>query len=91
MDETIQSPLTPEKALDSEALNFLERQIPALAADAVREAYRTALASGHSVVEAKGDALFEVFNDGTRRFLKRLDQDAPAREPVAVGSKLVLR
>ena len=91
MDETTRSPLRPQDTLDSDALDSLEQQIPQLAADAVRVAYQTALASGHGVVEAAGGSLFEVFADGTRRFVKRLDEPAQPPTPVARGSRLVLR
>jgi len=70
-----------------EALDYLEEQIPALSASAVTVAYWAALASGQSVLEVEGDAIVEVFPDGTRRVVKATD---PALA-VEAGTKLVLR
>jgi len=48
----------------------LEMQFVAASGKAFAEARCAALASGLSVVEAQEGKLYEVFPDGTRRFLK---------------------
>lgn len=57
---------------NEQTLDFLERQIPELAAAAVVAAYHQALASGQSVLQVEGDELIEQFPDGTRRVVKTL-------------------
>ncbi|MBW3637713.1 MAG: hypothetical protein KY445_14805 [Armatimonadetes bacterium] len=44
---------------NEQTLDFLERQIPDLAAAAVVAAYHQALASGQSVLQVEGDELIE--------------------------------
>lgn len=70
-----------------QALDYLEEQIPALSASAVTVAYWAALAAGHSVLEVEGDAIVEVFPDGTRRVVKAIEPGTAA----VVGTKMVLR
>lgn len=72
--------------LTEEAIFYLEEHIPELAIAAITQAYWTALASGHTVLEAENGALVEVFPDGTRKFIKRL----PLRTKVIPGSKYEL-
>ncbi len=52
------------------ATDYLEAQIPALAAAAVRAAYCQALASGQRVLVSGQGGLYEVAPDGTQRFIK---------------------
>ena len=61
------------KRLSEAELDFLEQQIPALAAAAVTVAYYEALARGDSVLQVEGDELIEQFPDGTKRFVKKLE------------------
>ncbi len=70
-----------------QALDSLEEQIPALSAAAVTVAYWAALSAGHSVLEVEGDAIVEVFPDGTHRVVRAIE---PATLAVT-GTKLVLR
>ena len=60
------------KKLDEKTLDFLETQIPDLAAAAVTIAYNEALAAGLSVLQVEGDEIIEQFPDGTKRVVKRL-------------------
>jgi hypothetical protein len=60
-------------------LNQLEMEFPASAGDAFAGARARALAAGHAVVEADDGALYEVFADGTRKFLKKIKPAVPAR------------
>jgi len=55
-------------------LDFLEQQIPSLAAAATKIAYWKALSSGQSVLEAKDGFLCERHPDGSRVVLKELDK-----------------
>ena len=54
-------------------IDHLEKQIPALSGSAVTMAYWKTLASGGSVLETDGGAIYEVFPDGTRRFVKQIE------------------
>ena len=54
-------------------IDYLESQIPALSAAAVTVAYWKALAAGNSVLETDDGAIYEVFPNGTRRFVKKID------------------
>lgn len=62
------------KKLDEKTLDFLETQIPNLAAAAVTIAYNDALAAGLSVLQVEGDELVEQFPDGSKRVVKRLEK-----------------
>lgn len=73
-------------ALNEESLTYLEEHIPELFSAAVKQAYWGALASGSSVLQRDGDALVEVFPDGTRRFVEPL----PPRTIVEPGSRAKL-
>ena len=54
-------------------MRYVEDQIPELATQATQQAYWHTLASGNSVVVAQGGKLWEVFPDGTRRFIKEIE------------------
>ncbi len=58
--------------LDDKTLDFLEQQIPDLAAAAVTIAYNETLAAGLSVLQVEGDELIEQFPDGSKRVVKKL-------------------
>ena len=59
---------------DEEAIiDELEEQFPLLADAAFSKAREDTLAAGLSVVEADGDAIYEVFPDGTRKFVKSIE------------------
>lgn len=68
------------------SIELLENQIPALSGAAVNVAYLKTLASGGSVLKAEGGAIYEVFPNGERRFVKQIEP------PVAVklGQKIVI-
>jgi len=59
-------------ALSEQTLDFLESQIPELAAAAVVAARHAALASGLSVLQVEGEELVEQFPDGSRRVVEWL-------------------
>lgn len=66
-----------------QTLDFLESQIPALAAAAVVAARHNALASGLSVLQIEGDELIEQFPDGSRRLVKTLTPRVPVVLPTS--------
>lgn len=69
------------------ALDYLESQIPALAESAINVAYWKTLASGQSVMESDDGAIYEVFPDGTRRFVKQIERPTPVQR----GQKILIR
>jgi hypothetical protein len=56
-----------------------EDQIPMLAAMAVEQAYRQALAAGQHVLVADSGVLIDVAPDGTRRVVKQLEPNIPVK------------
>ncbi len=66
---------------------FLEEHIPELAYLAINQAYWRALASGYTVLEARGGAIVEIHPDGTEKFIKKL----PPSIPVTLGQRLEIR
>jgi hypothetical protein len=73
--------------LSEKALDYLEAHIPELAEVAFKQAYWAALASGSSVLVSEHGYLVEVFPDGTRKVIKKLDPWIPVKR----GQKLELR
>ncbi|MEI8235180.1 MAG: hypothetical protein WCH57_10915 [Verrucomicrobiota bacterium] len=71
----------PEQDID-----FLENQIPALSGAAVNMAYANTLASGGSVLEAKGGAIYEIFSNGNQRLVKQIEPPVPVQQ----GQKILL-
>lgn len=53
-------------------IDFLETQIPELAQAAVTIAFWEAMAAGHSVLEAHDGVIYEIFPDGSRKFIKQI-------------------
>ena len=60
------------RPLSEAELDFLEEQIPELAVAAGKAAFVRTLASGQSTLVAEGDAIYEVFPDGSKRLVKKL-------------------
>lgn len=58
---------------NEKVIDYLEQQIPELAAAATKIAYRQALASGSSVLISKNGEIVEVFPDGTRKFVRKIE------------------
>jgi hypothetical protein len=71
-----------EKAI----LDF-ERRIPLVSGEAFAAARAQTLAAGQSVLQSEQGALYEVFPDGTRRWLKAIEPATPVRK----GEKIMLR
>ncbi|NLO17320.1 MAG: hypothetical protein GX118_03930 [Arcobacter butzleri] len=53
-------------------LDFLESHIPELANSAVKKAYLDTLSAGLSVTQVIEDKIYEVFPDGTKKFIKEI-------------------
>jgi hypothetical protein len=68
-------------------IDFLETQVPRLAAAAFEIAFVKAISLGHSVMISKNDAVYELFPDGSERFVEPL----PPRTPVKPGTKISLK
>jgi hypothetical protein len=51
----------------------LESQFPAVSASAFAEAREQVLASGQSVLQSEEGAIYEVFPDGNRRLVKKIE------------------
>ncbi len=51
-------------------LDFLESHIPELANSAVKKAYLDTLSAGLSVTKVIEDKIYEIFPDGTKKFIK---------------------
>ena len=71
----------PEKTLD-----YLERQIPILSAAAVDVAYWQALAAGQRVLVSGKGGIYEVFPDGTQKFVKATEE--PLNVPVGTRARI---
>lgn len=54
-------------------LDFLESYIPELANSAVRKAYLDALSSGNSVTEVIQDKIYEIYPDGSKKYIKDVE------------------
>ena len=67
-------------------IDYLESQIPAVSGSALTIAYLQTLASGQSVLETDDGKIFEVFPDGSRKFVKEI---AP-RISMEKGKKVIL-
>ena len=72
--------------MTEESMRFLEEHIPDLADAAVKQAYWQALATGNSVLVSEEGALVEIFSDGTRKVLKKLEPQTA----VTLGQRLEL-
>lgn len=74
-------------AMDEESIEQMESQVPEWAQRAVEKAFQRALDAGQSVLIAEGDAIYEVFPDRSKKFVKRVE---PAT-PVKAGTIIKLR
>jgi len=65
----------------------LENQFPALSGSAFAAARERTLAAGQSVLQSFGGAIYEVFPDGTRKFVKQIETPIP----VTRGAKFIIQ
>ena len=56
-------------------IDFLENYIPDLAESAIRKAYLDALSSGNSVLISSDGAIYEIFPDGKKVFVKNIEKN----------------
>lgn len=62
---------------DEKSLQYLEEHIPELANLAFKQAYWQALAAGSSVLEVENGSIVEIFPDGTRKHIKKINAATP--------------
>lgn len=55
-------------------LDFLESYIPQLANSAVKKAYLDTLSAGKSVLEVIESKIYEIFPDGSKKYIKDIEQ-----------------
>lgn len=72
--------------ISEEALDYLEEQIPSLAAAAARVAYLQALATGQTVLVSGEGGIYQAFPDGSKKLVKAM----PAPLSVPVGTRVKL-
>ena len=65
-------------SLDEQQIEQLEREYPAASGGAFFKAYQQAVQAGLSVVVSENGAIFEVFPDGQRKFVKSITPPTPA-------------
>ena len=70
---------------NEKSLQFLEEHIPDLASAAFTQAYWQALANGSSVLKVEKGEIIEVFPDGSRKFIKKINPLIP----VPLGKKRI--
>jgi hypothetical protein len=73
--------------ITEESMRFLEEHIPELVGAAITQAYWQALATGNSVLQYNENAIYEVFPDGTRKWIK----DLPPQTPVTLGQQVIIK
>jgi hypothetical protein len=62
---------------NEQSMQFLEEHIPDLADAAFTQAYWQALATGSSVLKVKHGEIIEVFPDGSRKTIKKINELIP--------------
>ena len=72
---------------DEKDIANLENQFPPASGSAFATAREQVLASGQSVLQSEDGSIYEVFPDGTKRWVKNIE----APTPVAPGSKIEIR
>ena len=72
---------------NDQEIELLEAQLPAASGIAFSNARAQVLASGQSVLQSEGGAIYEVFPDGQRRFVKTVQPPST----VIIGSKVILK
>jgi len=65
----------------------LEDQFPPVSGQAFADARKRVLASGQSVLQSEGAAIYKVSQDGSREFVKRIEPPFP----VVSGSVYTIR
>ena len=68
-------------------LQLLENRFPAISGSAFASASKRVLASGQSVLQSQEGVIYEIFPDGRRIVVKKIDPPTP----VVPGSILTIR
>lgn len=66
-----------------ESIDQMEQSVPALAAEAVKEAFEASLRAGNKIVVLSEDALYEVSSNSSKVKIKTI----PARVRIGKGTK----
>jgi hypothetical protein len=66
--------------INEKTIQYLEEHIPELADAATKQAYWQNLALGNSVLVAENGELVEVFPDGTRQTVKKIEPFAEVQK-----------
>lgn len=72
--------------MNEATISYLEEYIPELAEAATKQAYWQALATGSSVLKVENGEIIEVFPDGSRKTIKKINPLIP----VPQGKKTAL-
>ena len=72
---------------NEKVIDYLEQQIPELAAAATKIAYWQALASGSSVLVSENGEIVEVFPDGTRKFVEKVETQVSLKKGTIIKIK----
>lgn len=64
---------------DEATIRHVEESVPELATSAGRRAFWATLAAGHAVLESEAGVLYEVFPDGARREVERIEPPVPVK------------
>jgi hypothetical protein len=72
--------------MDEKSLELLEREFPLLAAVAFGGARKMTLQSGLSVLLSEAGVIYEVFPDGSRRWVKKVEPPTQ----VVPGVKIII-
>ena len=72
--------------MSDQDIENLEEKFPLASGCAFAAAREQALASGQSVLHSEGGVIYEVFPDGTRKRIKKIEPPTP----VAPGSKITI-
>ena len=70
------------KKITEKVIQNLEEKIPEIAKDLAKHAYLKALASGSSVLIAQNGDLIEVYPDGKRKVLQKIEPQISAKKGV---------
>jgi len=73
--------------MSDQDIQELENQFPAVSGSAFAAAREQTLASGQSVLQSEQGLIYEVYPDGARRLVKRIEPPTP----VVAGSKFTIR
>ncbi len=68
-------------------IHELEAKFPALSGLAFTTARNETLASGQSVLQSENGVIYEVFPDGTRKVVKKIEPPTP----IQTGTKVTIR